>query len=129
MWFYYVHKIGLPKPIAKKRAMARGEFLGDFEHLILLAVLRLRDEGYGLTIRDEINERTGRIISTGAVYTTLDRLERKGLLNSRVAQGGVERDNRRRRLYALTGEGIAAVSETQTAIRSMSKGLRLGESR
>jgi PadR family transcriptional regulator PadR len=109
--------------------MARGEFLGDFEHLILLAVLRLRDEGYGLTIRDEINERTGRTISTGAVYTTLDRLERKGLLTSHVAQGGADRDNRRRRLYALTGGGIAAVSETQAAIRSMSRGLRLGESR
>jgi len=109
--------------------MARGEFLGDFEHLILLAVMRLENDGYGLAIRDEISRRTEREIATGAVYTTLDRLERKGLLTSRVEQGGPERDNRRRRHYALTPNGTAALGETQRAIRSMSAGLRLGASR
>ena len=109
----------------RSRGMARGDFLGDFEHLILLAVLRCGSEGYGLAIRDEIVARTERAVSTGAVYTTLDRLERKGLLRSHFAQGCLARDNRPRRLYELTPHGREAVTETQRAIRTMSKGLRL----
>jgi len=109
--------------------MSRGDFLGDFEHLILLAVLRCGSEGYGLAIRDEIVARTNRAISTGAVYTTLDRLERKGLLRSHLVLGGSWRDNRRRRLYDLTPYGREAVTETQQAIRTMSKGLRLSGGR
>ncbi len=109
----------------RPRGMARGDFLGDFEHLILLAVLRCGSEGYGLAIRDEIVVRTDRAVSTGAVYTTLDRLERKGLLRSRLALGGLLRDNRRRRFYELTPYGREAVTETQHAIRTMSKGLCL----
>lgn len=108
--------------------MARGQFLGDFEHLILLAVLRC-SEGYGLAVRDEIIVRTERAVSTGAVYTTLDRLERKGLLRSHLALGGVRRDNRRRRVYELTPDGREAVTETQRTIRIMSKGLRLSGGR
>ncbi len=105
--------------------MARGEYLGDFEHLILLAVIRLDGSGFGLTIADEIVERTGRQVATGAVYTTLDRLERKGLVRSVIEQGTAERDNRRRRRYSITKDGTSAVSDTQSAIRAMSKGLRV----
>ena len=105
--------------------MARREYLGDFEHLILLAIIRQEEEGYGLTIRDEIIERTGRDVATGAVYTTLDRLERKGFVRSKVEQGTLERDNRRRRRYRITKGGLDAVNETQTAIRRMSAGLRV----
>ncbi len=105
--------------------MARGEFLGDFEHLILLAVLRCGAEGYGLAIRDQIITQTGRSVSTGAVYTTLDRLERKGLVRSRLLFGGLSRDNRQRRFYELTAHGRDAITQTQHAIRTMSKGLRL----
>ncbi len=105
--------------------MARGTFLGDFEHLVLLAVLRCEHEAYGLTIRDEIVERTGRSVSTGAVYTTLERLERKGLLSSRVTPGGEEREHRPRRVYSLTGAAFDALTETRAAIAAMSRGLRL----
>lgn len=119
----------MPTFVQCSRGMARGDFLGDFEHLILLAVLRCGDEGYGLAIRDEIVARTVRAVSTGAVYTTLDRLERKGLLRSHVALGCSSRDNRRRRLYELTTHGREAVTETQHAIRTMSKGLRLSGGR
>lgn len=115
--------------VQRSRGMARGDFLGDFEHLILLAVLRCGSQGYGLAIRDEIVARTNRAVSTGAVYTTLDRLERKGLLRSQLAPGGLSRDNRRRRLYDLTPDGREAVMETQHAIRTMSKGLRLSGGR
>lgn len=100
-------------------------YLGDFEHLVLLAVIRLVDAGYGLAIRDEIVQRTARDVSTGAVYTTLDRLERKGLVRSSVEQGTLARDNRVRRRYEVTPAGNEAVSAAQRDIRAMSRGLIL----
>lgn len=100
-------------------------YLGDFEHLVLLAVLRLGDAGYGLAIRDEIVHRTARDVSTGAVYTTLDRLERKGLVRSSVERGTLARDNRVRRRYEVTAAGREAVSAAQRDIRAMSSGLVL----
>jgi PadR family transcriptional regulator PadR len=102
-------------------------YLGDFEHLVLLAVMRLADAGYGLAIRDEIVQRTTRDISTGAVYTTLDRLERKGLVRSTVEQGTLARDNRIRRRYEITPAGREAVSAAQRDVRAMSRGLNLRE--
>jgi PadR family transcriptional regulator, regulatory protein PadR len=102
-------------------------YLGDFEHLVLLAVMRLADAGYGLAIRDEIVERTARDVSTGAVYTTLDRLERKGLVRSTVEQGTLARDNRIRRRYEITPAGRETVNAAQRDIRAMSRGLSLRE--
>ena len=87
--------------------------------------MRLADAGFGLAIRDEIVQRTGRDVSTGAVYTTLDRLERKGFVRSSVEQGTVARDNRVRRRYEVTSDGRDAVSSTQSDIRAMSRGLIL----
>ena len=101
--------------------------LGDFEHLVLLAVMRLADAGYGLAIRDEIVQHTARDVSTGAVYTTLDRLERKGLVSSTVEQGTLARDNRIRRRYEITAAGRGTVSAAQRDIRAMSHGLNLRE--
>lgn len=98
-------------------------YLGDFEHLVLLAVMRLADAGFGLAIRDEIVERTARDVSTGAVYTTLDRLERKGFVQSSVEQGTLARDNRVRRRYEITPAGREAVNAAQRDIRAMSRGL------
>jgi DNA-binding PadR family transcriptional regulator len=100
-------------------------YLGDFEHLVLLAVMRLADAGYGLAIRDEIVQRTARDVSTGAVYTTLDRLERKGLVRSTIEQGTLARDNRIRRRYEITPAGRETVSTAQRDIRAMSRGLSL----
>lgn len=100
-------------------------YLGDFEHLVLLAVIRLGDAGFGLAIRDEIVKRTAREVSTGAVYTTLDRLERKGLIRSTVEQGTRARDNRVRRRYEITPAGHEAVKAAQRDIRAMSRGLIL----
>jgi len=101
--------------------------LGDFEHLVLLAVIRLADAGYGLAIRDEIVRRTERDISTGAVYTTLDRLERKGLIRSTIEQGTLARDNRVRRRYEISAAGREAVGAAQRDIRAMSRGLTFRE--
>ncbi len=102
-------------------------YLGDFEHLVLLAVMRLADAGFGLAIRDEIVRTTARDVSTGAVYTTLDRLERKGFVRSTVEQGTVARDNRVRRRYEITPAGRQTVSAAQRDIRAMSRGLNLRE--
>ena len=101
--------------------------LGDFEHLVLLAVIRLGDAGYGLVILEEIVKRTGRDVSAGALYTTLDRLERKGFVRSGVEQGTLARDNRVRRRYEITPGGLEAVQASQRDIRAMSKGLALRE--
>lgn len=98
-------------------------YLGEFEHLVLLAVMRLRGAAYGLAVRDEIVQRTMRDVSTGAIYTTLDRLEGKGLLRSSIERGTVARDNRVRRRYEVTPAGGEAVSAAQRDIRAMSRGL------
>jgi DNA-binding PadR family transcriptional regulator len=108
--------------------VARGG-LGEFEHIVLLAIIRLARAGYGLTICEEIVARTGRRVAPGAVYTTLDRLERKGLVRSEVEQGTIERDNRPRRRYAMTKLGLGAVGDAQDALRRMSRGLRRAWSR
>ena len=112
---------------AKTRGNMSRPYLGDFEHLVLLAVMRLADAGYGLAIRDEIVQRTARDVSTGAVYTTLDRLERKGFVRSTIEQGTLARDNRVRRRYEITPAGRATVSAAQRDIRAMSRGLRFRE--
>jgi PadR family transcriptional regulator len=85
--------------------------LGDFEQLVLLGVLRLGDEAYGAAIREEIHGRSGRDISISAVYTTLDRLESKGLLRSWVGEPTAQRGGRRRKFYVLKPAGDAALRQ------------------
>ena len=97
--------------------------LGDFEQLVLLGVLRLADEAYGAAIRQEIHARSGRDISINAVYTTLDRLERKGLLRSWVGEPTAVRGGRRRKFYALRPAGVAALRHSYHAITAMAEGL------
>ena len=102
--------------------------LGDFEQLVLLGVLRLADEAYGACIRQEIHARSGRDVSINAVYTTLDRLEAKGLLRSWVGEPTAQRGGRRRKFYAVTPSGVAAMRHAYQALQSMADGLeeRLG---
>ena len=82
-----------------------GDYLGEFEHLVLLAVLRLADEAYGVAVRREIAGRTGRDVSIGAIYITLDRLERKGFVKSRVGEPSVARGGRAKRYFRITARG------------------------
>src|ERR671921_1626252 len=100
--------------------------LGDFEQLVLLAVLRLEgdDEAYGVTIRREIHARSGRDVSISAVYTTLDRLESKGLLKSWVGDPTPQRGGRRRKFYVLRPPGVAALRQAYHAFTSMADGLQ-----
>lgn len=103
--------------------MAKGELLGEFEHLVLLAVLRLADAAYGMRVRREIADRTGRDASIGAVYATLDRLAAKGLVTSSLTHPTPERGGRAKRSFRLTGAGIEAVNRTRQELENMLEGL------
>jgi PadR family transcriptional regulator PadR len=93
--------------------------LGRFEELVLLALVRLRENAYGVTIRREIAERIDRDVSFGAVYTTLERLERKGYVSSRVGEPTPERGGRAKKYFRIETPGIRALNETREAIASM----------
>lgn len=97
--------------------------LGEFEQLVLFALLRLRESAYGVSIRQQIEARTGREVSAGAVYTTLARLEGRGLVASRIAETTPERGGRRRKYYTLTGSGAEALQRSFGDIREMARGL------
>ena len=97
-------------------------YLGAFEQLILFSVLQLEDGAYGVSIRENIEERTGRTVSIGAFYTTLGRLEERGLVRSRTEepQG---RTGRPRKYYRLSREGARDLRESYSSIQSMAGGL------
>lgn len=97
--------------------------LGEFEQLILLAMLRLGEDAYGVTIQEEIQSRTGRDVSIGSVYTTLDRLERKRYVCSRMGDPTPERGGRRKKLYQLEAAGSAALTHSCRAVLSMLDGI------
>jgi PadR family transcriptional regulator PadR len=97
--------------------------LGEFEQLVLLALIRLDRDGYGVSVRDEIARRTGRDTDFGTVYTTLTRLEEKGYVTSRLGDATPERGGRRKKLYALSNAGRVELARSLRAIRAMSRGL------
>jgi DNA-binding PadR family transcriptional regulator len=99
--------------------------LGEFEQIVLLAILRLKKHAYGVSIRAEISQRTGREPASGALYTTLDRLEQKGLLKSRIGEPTRQRGGRAKRYYEVTLSGAAAITRAQRAFRNMLHGLKL----
>lgn len=91
--------------------------LGAFEELVLLEVVRQRGEGYGVSLRRELSERTGSDVSMGAVHATLERLEEKGLVRSRVDRPAQPRRGRPRRSFTVTDAGIGALEHTR-AVRA-----------
>jgi PadR family transcriptional regulator PadR len=105
--------------------MSGRDFLGEFEHIIVLALLRLADRAYGVTVRQEIEFRIKREVSIGAVYATLDRLEAKGYVKSYLGEPTPERGGRSKRFFHVTAKGVAAVNRTQRALQSMTEGLDL----
>lgn len=100
--------------------------LGDFEQLVLFGVrhLELQESAYGAAIRQEIHFRSGRDVSINAVYTTLDRLESKGLLKSWVGDPTPQRSGRRRKFYALRPAGVAALRQAYQTFTGMTDGLQ-----
>jgi PadR family transcriptional regulator PadR len=102
--------------------------LGEFEQIVLLAILRLGEAAYGVTIRTEIAGCTHREPSRGALYTTLDRLEEKKLVQSRLGDPTPERGGRAKRYFTVTKRGRAALIQAQRSYQSLLEGLDLLES-
>jgi DNA-binding PadR family transcriptional regulator len=97
--------------------------LGEFELVVLMAVLQLGADAYGSSIRDDIEYRTGRPVSRGAVYITLERLEEKGLLVSKVGGAVSSRGGRPKRLFRATAAGVKSVKHSVSLLVRMHRGL------
>jgi PadR family transcriptional regulator, regulatory protein PadR len=97
-------------------------WLGEFEQLVLFAVVQ-SDDAYGTAIRTEIERRTGRQVSAGAVYTTLERLEARGLVSSRWGEPTPERGGKRKRHYRMTAAGREALARSWRVMRAMARGV------
>ncbi len=106
--------------------MMRPVSLGEFEQVVLLAILRLGDNAYGVTIRSEITACTRREVAPGALYTTLDRMEDKGIVRSWLGDPTPQRGGRAKRYFASTKAGRAALINAQRAYQSLLDGLDLG---
>ncbi len=102
--------------------MGKGDHLGEFEHLVMLALLRLKDTAYGMRVRREIQSRTERSVAIGSVYATLDRLEHKGYVS---ASAGWEEGGRARKYFRLTPAGAEALLCKQEEIRRMTEGVSI----
>jgi PadR family transcriptional regulator PadR len=97
--------------------------LGDLEQIVLLAVLRLGDKAYAVPILEEIEAQSGRKVARGALYTSLDRLETKGCLRSRLGEPLPERGGRARRYFTLTPAALRALKESRLALRRLWRGV------
>jgi DNA-binding PadR family transcriptional regulator len=97
--------------------------LGEFEVIVLMATLHLGQDAFGSAIRTEIERRTGRAVSRGAVYITLDRLEEKGLLQSKLGDPSARRGGRPKRLFKVPPPGVKAVKHSVAMLARMHRGL------
>ena len=102
--------------------------LGEFEYLMLTAAARLGDEAYGAAIRQEIEDATGSACSIGALYTTLDRLEGKGLIKTWMGDPTPERGGRPKRMVRVTPKGVEAATSFYNAVRRVSRGVAWAKS-
>ena len=105
--------------------MPDGQTLGEFEQIVLLAILRLGENAYGVTIREEIMARTQREPNPGALYVTLDRLEEKGLVRSEFGDPTPQRGGRAKRFFSVSAKGVESVARAQRSYQRLMKGLNL----
>lgn len=103
--------------------MPRREHLGELEQIVLLAVLRLDEDAYGVPIRREIERRAGRSLTVGALYRTLDRLEAKGYVTSRFGEPTAERGGRSKRYFRLRPVGLRTLRASRDTLAAMWEGL------
>jgi DNA-binding PadR family transcriptional regulator len=103
--------------------MATSNILGGFENLLLLAILRLGERAYGVTIRLELLDVAGRDVAVGAIYTGLDRLQQKGFVESWNGEPTSERGGRAKKFYRVTPAGKQALKETHRALQQLAAGL------
>jgi PadR family transcriptional regulator PadR len=106
-----------------RRAIVGRKGLGEFETLVLLAIVGLRERGYGISIADDIERRTGKPVSFGAVYATLDRLHKKGLISSQLGDPTAQRGGKPKRFYRLEAPGERALHEAQAMRERMWAGV------
>jgi DNA-binding PadR family transcriptional regulator len=105
--------------------MAKGKFLGEFEQVVLLAVARRGDDAYGARIRQEVEDRTGRGVAVGAIYSTLDRLVAKRYLSFRDGETSPDRGGRPKRYFRLQPSGVTALETARRILDRMWEGVRL----
>ena len=103
--------------------MRKREFLGGFELLVLLALIRLGDEAYGVPISDAIEESSGREVAMGSVYITLARLERNGLVSSKLGEATAERGGRAKTYFRITAKGLREVRQAQRTLMNLWQGV------
>jgi DNA-binding PadR family transcriptional regulator len=103
--------------------MGKGDYLGEFEQLVLLALVRLGKQGYGMTVRRELEATSGRSVSIGSVYSTLDRLENKGYLSSEHGDPEPVRGGRARRTFQVKPEGVEALARSRELLSKMWDGI------
>ena len=103
--------------------MSKGEYLGEFEQMVLLALLRLKDEAYGVTVRREIEGRADRRVAIGAVYACLERLERKGYVLATISEPQPVPGGRSRKYFSLTRAGADALRQSREMMQRMTEGL------
>jgi len=101
-----------------------GKFLAEFELYVMLAIAQLGEYAYGAAVRREIEDRTGRPVSIGALYATLARLEAKGMLRTRTARPEPGQPGRPKRFSRLTPQGVEALRHSTTMLTRMMRGLR-----
>jgi PadR family transcriptional regulator, regulatory protein PadR len=106
--------------------MPRGDYPGELEQVVMLAIARLAEDAYGMSIRREIEQRGGRVLSIGAIYATLERLEDKKFIRSFERAPEEGRDGRARRFFQLTKSGVSALEAAADLQTRMWAGLRLG---
>jgi PadR family transcriptional regulator, regulatory protein PadR len=112
-----------PYIVELKRDVMGKHRLGEFETVVLLAIVHLRGRGYGVSIADEIERRTGQPVSFGAVYATLDRLQKKGLISSELGEPTPERGGKPKRFYRIEAPGERALREAQAVAERMWAGV------
>ena len=105
--------------------MGKGEYLGEFELVVMIAVARLGSDAYGMTIYDEIRDTTGREGSVPAVYVTLTRLERKGYLAVSKGSPSADRGGRPKKFYRLLPAGVRALEQSRTMLDRLWEGVEL----
>jgi len=105
--------------------MSKSKFLGEFEIIVLAALLRLGDEAYGVSILKEIERRADRAVSIGALYSTLNRLEKKAYVKSHMGEATAERGGRAKRFFKITSTGQQQLDKSLRALHQMLNGLEL----
>lgn len=118
-----------PEPTPEAFNVPKGNVLGEFEQVVLLALARLGQDAYGMAIRNEIEQRTARDVTIGSLYSALDRLERKGYVSSSLGDPTPARGGRAKRFYCLEVPGVHALNRSKDMFDRLWEGLQLDPDR